>query len=295
MILLTIRLTQMKDTIYTQSINPKYTKDNPFNRFCIYCDYNLAFQEIEPILNLSFDRFKTHFTSRKICMQSIHGLDDSYFDLKVETFNCENTYLGQCPVCGWWKASQEYTVDSEFQFWQNYYETCGVIRNLDVTDLTIPMTQLRAFLVSRYQHLWNVHPAKFEQLVADVFNDFGYSSVCTAYSCDGGIDVFLQKQNEVIGIQVKRYRGKIKIEQIRAFLGAMLVNNLANGIFISSSEFQSGCKPLAERFAIELIDGKHFYQRIKEAQLIRSADKISTTDLTDARLYYSGSYEMCSL
>ncbi|WP_158796441.1 restriction endonuclease [Pedobacter sp. L105] len=228
-------------------------------------------------------------------MQSVHGLDDEYFALRQNSFEKENAYLGQCMICGWWKISQLYYTDSDWQLWQNFYECCGVIKNLDVADLSTPMSVLRSYLVARYEERWSIHPYKFEQLIADVFRDFGYSAVCTAYSRDAGIDVFLIKDKNIIGVQVKRYRNKIKIEQIRAFLGALLVNNINQGIFISTGEYQAGCHSLSKRFGIELVNGKDFYQRLKEAQLIQSNIDFSPKRIINSRLYYTGSCHMNSL
>jgi restriction system protein len=53
----------------------------------------------------------------------------------------------------------------------------------------------------------------FEETVASVFRSLGYDATVTAYSGDGGIDVILHKGEERIGVQVKRYRNSISVEQ----------------------------------------------------------------------------------
>jgi|ERR1043165_938191 restriction system protein len=106
-------------------------------------------------------------------------------------------------------------------------------------------------------------PRLFENVVADVVADvfagFGYETYVTAYSNDGGVGVILQKGGDgLIGIQVKRIMTKIKVEQIRAFAGAMLLGGYNKGIFATTSDFQAGVRLAAEAyltktFGIELI------------------------------------------
>lgn len=67
------------------------------------------------------------------------------------------------------------------------------------------------------------------------------SAYATAYSNDGGIDVVLEHEGKKHGVQVKRYKNKISVGEIRAFAGALLLNGLPSGIFVTTSDYQRGC------------------------------------------------------
>ncbi len=92
--------------------------------------------------------------------------------------------------------------------------------NQNILNMGIaPMWEIRSYLIRNYDKRYNVSPRLFEELVADVYKDFGYHSICTAYSNDGGIDIILSKNNYVIGVQVKRTKNRVKAEYIRSLLG----------------------------------------------------------------------------
>jgi restriction system protein len=103
----------------------------------------------------------------------------------------------------------------------------------------------------------------------------GYNVRVTAYSGDDGIDVILDGPgNDVIGVQVKRYKGSIEVEQIRAFTGALVLGGLTKGIFVTTSRFQAGAVGTVDRlsrrgYRIELMDADRFYDALKIAQRAR--------------------------
>jgi restriction system protein len=131
----------------------------------------------------------------------------------------------------------------------------------------------------------------FEEIVASVFRDLGYDARVTAYSGDDGVDVVLDGPSGVlIGVQVKRYRDSIKVEQIRALTGALVLGGLTRGVFVTTSTFQKGAADTAERMAtrgyqIELMNADRFYDALKIAQRSRYREKNDpTAPFTHARL-----------
>ena len=89
---------------------------------------------------------------------------------------------------------------------------------------------------------------------------------------DRGIDVYLDGPDEsLIGVQVKRWRGAISVEQMTALTGALVVNDCTKGIFVTTSRFRRGAVEFAARsslrgYPIELVDATKFYQTLKIAQ-----------------------------
>ncbi len=178
--------------------------------------------------------------------------------------------LDACPTCGWWCMTR-YSGFSHDCYATRYEEQCtGILRNLDVSDVSIPTVELSNYLTVCYNKRFEVHPKRFEDIVAGVFSDFGYSVRVTSYSYDRGIDVVILdgNNNDIVGIQVKRTRRKVGAEQIRSLNGALLLNNLTSGVFVTTSEFTRGAKRTADGYAqggypIELVDAEGFYDRLR--------------------------------
>jgi restriction system protein len=129
-------------------------------------------------------------------------------------------------------------------------------------------------LAARYDARFSIDPWKFEEVVASVYRDQGYRTRVTARSGDGGVDIMLDgPDNSTIGVQVKRYRGKVKVDHIRALVGALVDADpeLTRGIFVATSEFQPGAQKYVTRQRlrgrrIELVDAAAFYDALGIAQ-----------------------------
>lgn len=150
--------------------------------------------------------------------------------------------------------------------------TCAVLKNLDLRDVSAPISEVRAHLVAKYQDRFNVHWRKFEEVVASVFRDLGYDVVLGAGQNDGGVDVIMSPPNgtQMIGVQVKRYRDKIEVEQIRGFLGALIDKQLTEGVFVTTSDFTDPANQQAARYSalsdarpIRLLDAARFFDALK--------------------------------
>ena len=185
----------------------------------------------------------------------------------------EGALLG-CPACGWWTvlslrgAAPFQTHDGGFA---ELRQVSGVLKNLDLNDLTLPLQEVRAYLIARYADRFRIHPRKYEEIVGGVFSDFGFRVRVTSYSGDEGIDVFVLdgQDNATVGVQVKRYRSKISAEQIRSFVGALALQGLTTGIYITTGEYEKGAQRTAASaqprvgIGITLLDAKRFYEALR--------------------------------
>lgn len=177
-----------------------------------------------------------------------------------------------CGLCGWWHALD---IESGTRWrrhcTQNVSAASASLKQLDLTDISLPIELVRSYLCAKYVDRFDVHPRLFEQVVASVFGDFGYSAEVTAYSGDFGIDVILRKGDEQIGVQVKRYKNTIGVDQVRELLGALVLGGLTRGMFVTTSGYQRGVPGTAERsstcgYPIELFDADRFFDALKIAQ-----------------------------
>jgi len=193
----------------------------------------------------------------------------------------DHVYVRLCNLCGWWHASRlENYRSGILEKSLVKYASYGVLKNLNLADISTPLNEVRDYLQARYSDRHLIHPRLFEETVASVFRGIGYVSETTVYTGDGGIDVVLGNGVERVGVQVKRYRNAIEAEQIRSFLGAMVNRGYTKGIYVTTSRFRSGAQDeadtAAERgFPIELIDADKFYRALGIAQgtLTRSPDE----------------------
>jgi len=154
----------------------------------------------------------------------------------------------------------------------HYRAAAAVLRQFDTTGISEPLAEVRTYLLAKYDTRFEIHPQVFEETVAAVFRAVGYDASVTSYSGDGGIDIILTGPNDrEIGVQVKRYRRAISAEAIRALTGALVLNDLTRGVFVTTSGFQKGAVGAARLAAargtpITLIDAPRFFDALRIAQ-----------------------------
>jgi len=180
--------------------------------------------------------------------------------------------LRVCPSCGWWCKFRTEVSQGRGGEYFSLWGTCAQLKQLDIADITTPVDEVRQFLAAKYNDRFTMHPRLFEETVGSVFRSVGFDVDVTGYQGDGGIDVVLRdSSNCTIGVQVKRYRDKIQVEQIRAFAGALILNDHTRGIFITTSGFTAGSKIAAGVYGakglpIELVDAQKFFSALRLAQ-----------------------------
>jgi hypothetical protein len=213
---------------------------------------------------------QTLFTDRgKLLLP--HGDDDDEEEYGSE----QRLSVKVCDVCGWWTVLQRRSGEwdaGEGRIMETVSHACasGVLKQFDVADISAPIDDLLKYLVVRYGERFRLHPRKFEEVVGAVFANVGCRVRVTSYSRDEGIDVIVLEApaDQLLGIQVRRKRGKVGAEAIRSLAGAMIVNDALAGAFVTTSSYTRGAHATADKLAargypIELIDGKRFYDRLR--------------------------------
>jgi restriction system protein len=176
-----------------------------------------------------------------------------------------------CPNCGWWTAERETWNVEPHMHTQVTYGAVASLRELDLTDINTPISEIQAYLLAKYEARFDLHPRVFEEVVGSVFASLGYKVRVTGYIGDDGIDVILEGLIDTIGVQVKRSKNAVKVEQIRSLAGALVYAGLTRGVFITTSDYQSGASNTAKRFRarglkIELMNAEKFYNKLGIAQ-----------------------------
>ena len=241
---------------------------------CQYC-YSLMDDYVgESLWKVPLARYMaTH--NRVVSSMRKAGIELPERRLRIKGNPSERDALLQvCPVCGWWVAIDRAMFCAERrQIWSMTLVSGAVLRDLDIRDINVPIMAVRRYLSAKQQALRDMHPRLFEETVASVFRDFDYRADVTAYSGDGGIDVVLRSTaGDVIGVQVKRKKRSIEVEQIRSFLGALTLGGYRRGVFVATSKFQRGSVEAARistsrHIPIELVDGDRFLHILGAANM----------------------------
>lgn len=176
-----------------------------------------------------------------------------------------------CQMCGWWRAQHRWTICDSDEDVVEEWATAASLINLDLRDISLPLRDVRSYLRMRYDKRFILHPTLAEHVVASVFRGLGYDAVAVGRSGDGGIDVILEDNVGRIGVQVRRYRGSIGVDQIRELTGALCLQGLTRGIFVTTSRFARGAQRAsalakARGYAIDLVDAPRFFEMLGIAQ-----------------------------
>lgn len=124
----------------------------------------------------------------------------------------------------------------------------------------------RALRDELLEHLANVNPYRFEQIVIDVLFAMGYggsrkeATRVTNKSNDEGIDGVINEDRlglDVIYVQAKRWKNKVGRKEIQSFVGALAGNQAHKGVFITTSNFADSAHQYAKNVSqrVVLIDG----------------------------------------
>lgn len=215
---------------------------------------------------------RTLFTDNRNVISTPNG-SEADDDREHDGTRCLSTKV--CDVCGWWTVLSRWTSPVRSADPHLIYNTvshsaaCGVLKHFDIADLSAPAEELANYLVVRYGERFKIDPKKFQDVVGCVFSNVGCRVRVNSYSRDGGIDVVILEApgDKLIGVQVKRYRGKVKVEAIRSLLGAMILNEMPVGAFVTTSSFTrdaraAAAKSTSKGYPIELVDGADFYDRL---------------------------------
>ncbi|HEY0152503.1 MAG TPA: restriction endonuclease [Longimicrobium sp.] len=184
-----------------------------------------------------------------------------------------------CQACGWWnvyRVHQNY-IPRTAGLAEGYSGTIGSLMELDLADISVPLSEVRQYLLAKQEELYSVHPRVFEEVVCSIFKDVGWDARVTAYAGDDGIDVVLDgPDGATVGVQVKRYgaQRKIEAEQIRSFAGALLLDGRTRGVFVTTSDFRKGARRAAAKYAtkgypIELVNASGFLEALGIAQITK--------------------------
>ena len=101
----------------------------------------------------------------------------------------------------------------------------------------------------------NLDPREFEIFVQFIFKSKGYTTKLTPYVRDEGIDVVLEKNGAIFGVQCKYYgkNNNVGSESIQNFIGALKNIKASGGFFVTTGQFTKYAIDMAKKNNIKLI------------------------------------------
>lgn len=103
---------------------------------------------------------------------------------------------------------------------------------------------------------------EFEEFVAQVLKDNGYTRVRLTGKYDYGIDILARKDGIRWGIQVKRNRGQVKVDAVRQAVTGLSVYRCDQAMVITNSHFGRYATVLARANNCILIDRSELYKLV---------------------------------
>jgi hypothetical protein len=191
----------------------------------------------------------------------------------IPNSSCGIFHVCICPVCGWYYEDHVYP---------EFYEDKGclaVLKECDVGAREIILSELGSHLRRRRQDVYYLSPRRFEELVEDVFKNYGFRTVLTAASRDNGADVILlhsdTKEAAAI-VECKRYANprSVGVEIIRCLVGAAVDWKVSRAYLVTSSSFSREAQ-------VKVLD---FKNRGIEIELVAMADLVSLLRVYNADL-----------
>jgi hypothetical protein len=120
-------------------------------------------------------------------------------------------------------------------------------------------------------HLYVYSWGEFEQLIGDLYKDLGYNTTVTQGTADLGVDVWAQKGEKQVAIQVKQFEdGNSVGRETLQKLSSTIVTEKANAAaVITSWEFAQTAKVWADDFPgdFQLINGEELIDLLSESEI----------------------------
>ena len=106
----------------------------------------------------------------------------------------------------------------------------------------------------------------FEELLMEHFKKLGYIAKMTARTADYGADLVLEKEDERIVVQAKRWKQNVGIAAVQQVVGAIKHYKASKGMVVSNSYFTSNAEKLARSNNIELWDRDQLVNFLSKAR-----------------------------
>jgi Holliday junction DNA helicase RuvB len=104
----------------------------------------------------------------------------------------------------------------------------------------------------------SMNAVAFKEFAASLFHEMGYLVEIMPGTSDNGIDLLLRKNNQLVGVQCKRWDTPVSEPIIRDFYSALISSGARSGYVVTTSTFTSHAYSFVEGKPIQLVDLEAF-------------------------------------
>lgn len=115
------------------------------------------------------------------------------------------------------------------------------------------------------EYLRQLHPQKFEEIIAYAYERLGYKVKLTPYSGDGGVDAFLEKGGKRWLLQCKRVQGSVGQPILRDLYGSIHHEKADGGIVVTTGRVSEKAKEWIAGKNIEVVELSALQQLLERA------------------------------
>lgn len=193
----------------------------------------------------------------------------------------------QRPLAELYGLSSWYNDSRKDELRNAYWEkTFAVISQFDINEngehsILHISTKINKQLIKSFlknpKMLYEMQPRRFEELIAELFDGFGYKVELTKTTKDGGKDIIAISNNTVASnkylIECKRYNEKTKVGvlPVRSLLGVVQDEKATKGLIVTTSSFSKPANELIQRhkWILEGHDYNGILEWLKEYQKLK--------------------------
>jgi HJR/Mrr/RecB family endonuclease len=110
----------------------------------------------------------------------------------------------------------------------------------------------------------NMSGVEFERYVAKLLPGQGYSHIELTERYDLGLDIIAEKEDEIWGIQVKRYSGPVKLAAVRQAVTGLKHYGCDRAMVVTNNSFSLSAQDLAKSNNCLLIDRQQLIRWAKD-------------------------------
>lgn len=107
---------------------------------------------------------------------------------------------------------------------------------------------------------------EFEELLLAYYKKLGYRGSTTPKTGDYGADLVLEKGNQRIVVQAKRWKNIVGIEAVQQIIGAIKYYGAVKGMVVTNSVFTENAHKLARVNGVELIDREKLIEIMRKSR-----------------------------
>jgi restriction endonuclease Mrr len=179
-----------------------------------------------------------------------------------------------CERCGWWKQGLK------FRGLNANSTGFAALRNLDINDADIAISEVQAHLSSQFADIYSLSPRKFEELIAAVYSNIGWEVALTKQTRDGGVDIFClnNSSGRKCIVECKKYARDrtVGIFALDRLLGVKIRTASDEAHLVTSRYFSTPATAAQRQAAAQGIDLK----LVDAHELLHLLDVYSNHDIT---------------